>query len=290
MSLIWWIIIITTIAGVFGTGLGGLIGAILRRDSSKVVSLLLAFAGGVMMAVVFFDLVPGAIRPEGSEEQMSIWLVVAGIMFGYGVIYVLNYVIDKSTNPEVMHIDDEHPLTADALEELIHADHYKAHVDKKESPKYNYDLFIAGVVMACAIALHNLPEGMVIGASYARNPEALTALGGSGFVIAIVIGLHNIPEGMSVSVPLISGGMSKVKAVALTALSGAPTVIGAIIGFYLGVISPIWLCASLSFASGAMLYVVLGELLPESYLMWKSKAPSISAIVGVLIGLLIVAA
>ena len=140
-----------------------------------------------------------------------------------------------------------------------------------------------------AIALHNLPEGMVIGASYAVTENLISNLfSGAGFIMAIVIGLHNIPEGMAVSVPLISGGMSKPKAVILTALSGLPTVFGALIGFALGGISKIMLVLSLGFASGAMLYVVFGELLPESILMWKSKLPTLSLFIGLLVGFLLV--
>lgn len=140
-----------------------------------------------------------------------------------------------------------------------------------------------------AIALHNLPEGMVIGASYAASPDVTASLfSGSGFIMAIVIGLHNIPEGMAVSVPLISGGMGKAKAISLTALSGLPTVIGAVMGFALGGINSMMLTLSLGFASGAMLYVVFGELLPESILMWKSKLPALSLFIGVLVGFLLV--
>ncbi|MDD4011066.1 MAG: ZIP family metal transporter [Sphaerochaetaceae bacterium] len=289
MSTLGWIVIITTVAGVGGTGLGGLVGAILRRDSSKVVSLLLSFAGGVMLSVVAFDLMPGAVMPEGSTEPVALWIVIAGVILGYSIIYVLNYFIDKSTNNEIKHIDKTHPKTADDLDELIHADHLKEHRELAQSSKTEAkycQLFIAGVVMASAIALHNLPEGMVIGASYAGNSGVL--LGGSGFIIALVIGLHNIPEGMAVSVPLITGGMSKARAIMVTALSGAPTIIGAIIGYTLGLISPIWLALSLSFASGAMLYVVFGELLPEAILMFRSKAPAFFTLLGVLVGFVMV--
>ena len=285
MSVFGWVVVITAIAGIGGTGLGGLVGAILNRDSSKAISLLLAFAGGVMMAVVCFDLIPGAFMPEGVEEPMPLWLVVLGIALGYVLIYRLNYRIDKKTNQEVPHIDSNHPKTADELDELIHADHLAAHRTGR-APKGNHDLFIAGLVMACAIALHNMPEGMVIGASFAGDRG--NVIGGSGLLIAVVIGLHNIPEGMAVSVPLISGGMSKLKAVLITALSGVPTVIGAIIGYSLGLISPVWLCLSLSFAGGAMLYVVFGELFPESFLMWKSKAPGAFALLGTIVGLIFV--
>ena len=284
MSTFWWVVVITAVAGVGGTGLGGLVGAVLRRDSTKIVSLLLAFAGGVMLAVVCFDLIPEAFCPEGAAEEMPLMLVIFGTVFGYLLIYILNYIIDRRTNPEIAHIDAGHPHTADDLDELIHADHYIEHA--KSKTVNNYELFIAGIVMACAIALHNMPEGMVIGASYAGDAGDIT--GGAGFLIAVVIGLHNIPEGMSVSVPLISGGMSKWKAVGITALSGAPTIIGAMIGYSLGLISPVWLSLSLSFAGGAMLYVVFGELLPESFLLWKSKAPGACALIGTLVGVILV--
>ena len=141
--------------------------------------------------------------------------------------------------------------------------------------------------MACAIALHNMPEGMVIGASYAGN-RAAGPLGGSGLIMAVIIGLHNIPEGMAVSVPLITGGSKRLRAVVITALSGAPTIIGAVLGFCLGTLSPMWLSLSLSFAAGAMFYVVFGELLPEAILMWRSKLPAFATVVGVLVGLILI--
>ena len=79
---------------------------------------------------------------------------------------------------------------------------------------------------------------------------------------------------MTVAVPLVAGGMKKWSATLITAVTGAPTILGAMLGFFLGTLSPVWLSVSLSFASGAMLYVVFGELLPESILMWRSKAPA----------------
>ena len=166
------------------------------------------------------------------------------------MVFLVNYIIEKNTNHDVAHIDADQPHTADDLDELIHSDHYMVHKNRR-SPRRNYELFIAGLVMACAIALHNMPEGMVIGASFAGDAGNLT--GGAGLIIAVVIGLHNIPEGMAVSVPLISGGTSKWAAVGITALSGAPTILGAVIGYSLGLLSPLWLSLSLSFAGGAML-------------------------------------
>lgn len=279
------IIIITFISGVAGTGLGGVVGAVLKRDSNKIVSLLLSFAAGVMLAVVCFDLMsePIEMMKDGAMPPLTPLIVVAAVIAGYVLVYLLNMLIDKKTDREVGHIDENHPSTADNLDELIHSNHYETHKNSKSS------LFVAGLVMMCAIALHNLPEGMVIGASYAALPDVTANLfSGSGFIIAIVIGLHNVPEGMAVSVPLISGGMGKAKAILLTALSGLPTVFGALLGFALGGISEIMLVLSLGFASGAMLYVVFGELLPESILMWRSKLPAFALFAGLIAGFLLV--
>ena len=277
MGVIETLLLTTFIAGVMGTGLGGLVGAILQKDSNRTVSLLLSFAGGVMLSVVCFDLITEAI-----DTQSGIWMVVGSVAAGVAVIFLLNHWIDRKTNPEVPHIDANHPDTADDLDELIHSDHLKQHKAKNDN---KFSLFVAGFVMACAIALHNIPEGMTIGASYATDEGTM---GSAALVLAILIGLHNIPEGMAVSVPLISGGMHKAKAVLITALSGLPTVIGALLGFLLGEIGAMGLCISLGFASGAMLYVVFGEILPQSILMYHSKLPAFSAIAGILVGLVII--
>ena len=277
MGIIETLIVTTFLAGVAGTGLGGLVGAMLQKDSNRTVSLLLSFAGGVMLSVVCFDLVTEAI-----ETEVGVWTVVGAIAIGVAVTYFLNYLIDRKTNPEVPHIDANHPKTADDLDELIHSDHLEQHYARKDS---KLGLFVAGIVMASAIALHNVPEGMTIGASYASNDGVM---GRAALVLAVLIGLHNIPEGMAVSVPLISGGMSKWKAVLVTASTGIPTILGALLGYLLGEIGPMGLTMSLGFASGAMLYVVFGEILPQSILMYHSKLPAFSTIIGILAGMLII--
>ena len=276
MGVIGTLILATTMAGVVGTGIGGLIGALLQKDSNRMVSLLLSFAGGVMLSVVCCDLVIEAV-----ETSVGILVVVGSIAIGVAVTFFLNYLIDRVANPEVAHIDENHPKTADDLNELIHSDHLEHH----RAEKNNMGLFVAGIVMACAIALHNVPEGMTIGASYASNDAVM---GSAALLLAVLIGLHNIPEGMAVSVPLISGGMGKTRAVLITASSGIPTVLGALLGYLLGEIGAIGLAMSLGFASGAMLYVVFGEILPQAILMYHSKLPAFSTIGGILVGLLVI--
>ncbi len=267
----------TAIAGIGGTGLGGIIGALFKKDSNKTASLLLSFAGGVMVAIVCFDLILSAL-----DTKTGVYTVCAGICFGVAMVYLLNLFIDRTTNHEVSHIDKDHPETADDLDELIHSNHLSIHIRKHDD---NVSLFVAGVIMACAIALHNLPEGMTIGASFANTNGIMQ---GSALVLAVLIGLHNIPEGMAIAVPLINGGVRRRMAILVTALAGAPTIAGAILGYWIGDLGPWGLSLSLSFASGAMLYVVFGEILPQSILMYRSKLPAFFVIIGILTGLIVI--
>ena len=275
--------LVTLISGAGGTGLGGLIGALFKSESNRTISLLLAFAGGVMTAMVCFDLLAEAEEAASQVTEHGVLLVILAVALGVAVVYLLNHLIDRKTRKEVSHTADaDHPETHDDSDELVHADHlnmHKRHHDSKLS------LFVAGVVMACAIALHNIPEGMTIGASFAVSSDLMW---GTGMIMAVLIGLHNIPEGMAVAVPLISGGTGRVRATLLTAACGLPTVLGAWLGFWLGDIGPLGLTMSLGFASGAMLYVVFGEIMPESYLIYRSKLPAFAVMVGLALGMFMI--
>lgn len=275
--------LVTLISGAGGTGLGGLIGALFKSESNRTISLLLAFAGGVMTAMVCFDLLAEAEEAASQVTEHGVLLVILAVALGVAVVYLLNHLIDRKTRKEVSHTADaDHPETHDDIDELVHADHlnmHKRHHDSKLS------LFVAGVVMACAIALHNIPEGMTIGASFAVSSDLMW---GTGMSMAVLIGLHNIPEGMAVAVPLISGGTGRVRATLLTAACGLPTVLGAWLGFWLGDIGPLGLTMSLGFASGAMLYVVFGEIMPESYLIYRSKLPAFAVMVGLALGMFMI--
>lgn len=275
--------LVTLISGAGGTGLGGLIGALFKSESNRTISLLLAFAGGVMTAMVCFDLLAEAEEAANQVTEHGVLLVIFAVALGVAVVYLLNHLIDRKTRKEVSHTADEHhPETHDDIDELVHADHLNMHKRHNDS---RLSLFVAGVVMACAIALHNIPEGMTIGASFAVSDNLMW---GTGMIMAVLIGLHNIPEGMAVAVPLISGGTGRVKATLLTAACGLPTVLGAWLGFWLGDIGPLGLTMSLGFASGAMLYVVFGEIMPESYLIYRSKLPAFAVMVGLALGMFMI--
>ena len=275
--------LVTLISGAGGTGLGGFIGALFKSESNRTISLLLAFAGGVMTAMVCFDLLAEAEEAASQIAEHGVVLVIFAVALGVAVVYLLNHLIDRKTRKEVSHTADEHhPETHDDIDELVHADHLNMHKRHNDS---RLSLFVAGVVMACAIALHNIPEGMTIGASFAVSDNLFL---GTGMIMAVLIGLHNIPEGMAVAVPLISGGTGRVKATLLTAACGLPTVLGAWLGFWLGDIGPLGLTMSLGFASGAMLYVVFGEIMPESYLIYRSKLPAFAVMVGLALGMFMI--
>lgn len=276
--------LMTLIAGVGGTGLGGILGALVRTESNRIVSLLLSATSGVMISIVCFELMVESLEAAQSVfSDGAVFVVCIAVLVGMAVVFLLNWLIDKRTEGEVPHTASSlHPKTHDNIDELSHIDHYNQHL-KEHAPKR--ELWVAGVVIACAIALHNIPEGMSIGASYNIDTEGGVSM---ALILTVLIGLHNIPEGMAVSVPLVSGGMKRIKAALLTAASGAPVVLGAWLGYWIGDIGAIGLAASLGFASGAMLYVVFGEIIPQAVLMYRSKVPAFFVIIGMLIGMIII--
>lgn len=243
--MFWTALAATGLAGIGGTGLGGGVACLLRRDSPRMVSLLLSFAAGVMTAVVCCDLLGEAV---GAGERGSLLLTVAAVLAGHGAVEGLETLLEQRQHSE-------------------------------------NGLIAAGVVLAAAVALHNVPEGMVIGAAFASG-TADTGTG--GITLAAVIALHNIPEGMAVAGPLRAGNLPWHLALAAAAATGAPTVAGAALGYRLGSLGPVGVAATLGFASGAMLYVVFGELLPEALDLWRSRAPALAAVTGVVTGLVMV--
>lgn len=135
-----------------------------------------------------------------------------------------------------------------------------------------------GIIVSLGLAIHNFPEGLAIGSGM----EASFKL---GINLAIAICLHDIPEGISMAVPMKAGGMSKTKIIIYVILSGVTTGIGALVGGIIGKVSQDIIGICLSFAAGAMLYIVSGELTPEANMLYKGKMTAIGNILGILLGI-----
>ena len=252
-------VLLCAVAGIVGMGLGGLITAVMDIKKPETMCWMLSFAGGVMISIVGFELIPEAIELSGLP------LAIIGLILGAVVILALNRLVDRISFSDV-----------DSLK--VHATHADLYHENKVIGGAN--LLRSGVLMLIAIGLHNLPEGVAIGAAGSYDAQL-------GVVLALMIALHNLPEGMAIAAPLIGGGVSKAKAVTLTALSGAPTLIGGAIGVLIGGISDTALSLSLAAAGGAMLYVVFGEIIPHSVVMTKSRFSTLVTMFGIIIGLVI---
>lgn len=221
--------------GMFGTTIGGIIGATIRIDSKKIMSFILELAAGLMTAIICFELIPEAL------EISNITNTIIGIVFG--VICMI--ICDNAVNKRVK--------------------------------KSNNNLLKTGLIVGIGLAIHNFPEGLAIGSGFGASVKL-------GYSLAIAIAFHDIPEGISMSVPMKNGGMKKSKAIIYTMISGVTTGIGAFFGGIFGNISTGLIGISLAFAAGAMLYIVSGELIPESKKIYKGRFAVLGNIIGFIMG------
>lgn len=199
--------------GTFGTTLGGIIGVVIKKHSNKFLSFILAFASGLMMSVICFDLLPEAL---GISNIVN---VIIGTIIGIVSMIFCDILVEK-----------------------------KFSVNSKAKGMEN-NLLKTGIIVSIGLAIHNFPEGLAIGSGF----EASLKLGLS---LAIAICLHDIPEGISMAIPMKNGGMKISKVIFYVILSGITTGIGAFFGAIIGSISQVVISICLSFAAGAMLYIV----------------------------------
>ena len=234
-----------------GTTLGSAMVFLMKNKiNNKIEKLLLGFASGVMIAASIWSLLIPAI--EMSESQGKIAWVPAAIGFLLGITFLL------------------------VLDSVIPHMHLKS--DKPEGIKSKLK---KTTMMVFAVTLHNIPEGMAVGVTFAG---ALTQNAGitmaGAFALAIGIAIQNFPEGAIISMPLKSEGMSKPKAFLYGTLSGIVEPIGAIITILLTNAVVPMLPYLLAFAAGAMIYVVVEELIPESQAGEHSNIGTIGVAIG----------
>jgi ZIP family zinc transporter len=221
----------------FLTAAGAALVFLARDFSRKVLDGMLGFAGGVMIAASYWSLLAPAI--EMSEEgPLPAW-IPAAVGFVLGGLFLFG--VDK-TLPH-LHIGQS---TADA-----------------EGIKTSWE---RSVLLILAITLHNIPEGLAVGVAFgavaAGVPSATLA---AAIALAIGIGIQNFPEGTAVSVPLRREGMSQFKSFFYGQLSAVVEPVAAVIGAAAVLIAQPLLPYALAFAAGAMIYVVVEELVPESH-------------------------
>lgn len=244
-------IVIGLIIPLAGTTLGAAMVFFLKGEMNpKLQKALLGFASGVMIAASVWSLLIPAI--DMTEEQGGIkWLPCSvGFLLGIGFLLLLDTVIPH------LHMDSENP----------------------EGRKSTLSRLL---MLVLAVTLHNIPEGMAVGvvfAGFVSKNASITAAG--AFALAIGIAIQNFPEGAIISMPLLGTGISKRKAFLYGFLSGVVEPIGAILTLILtSFITPV-LPYLLSFAAGAMIYVVIEELIPEAQSGTHSNIGTIGAALG----------
>jgi len=224
-----------------------------RSSTKKFQQIFLGFAAGIMVAASIWSLLIPAIE-EAEAHALSGWIPAAcGFVLGALFLLTLDNVIP--------HL---HPFS--------------------NTPEGPVSSSKRTTLLISAVTLHNIPEGMAVGLSFALAAEHNDPMMySSAFALALGIGIQNFPEGAAISLPLLQEGLSKHKAFALGCMSGVVEPVFGFLAMLLAVLlAPVmpWL---LSFAAGAMIYVVVEELIPEAQLDEHSHAGTLGFMAGFLI-------
>ncbi len=223
-----------------------------KTIDKKVFDGMLGFASGVMIAASFWSLLAPGIE-LASETTKHPW-IPAVIGFLSGGVFL--WVIDKLL-PHV------HPSFAKGEHEGVKTKWQRS------------------ILLVLAITIHNIPEGLAVGVAFgAVAADIPSASLGGAIALAIGIGIQNFPEGSSVSIPLRREGMTRLKSFWYGQLSGIVEPLAGVIGVILVISMRQLLPYALCFAAGAMIYVVVEELIPESQIEKHSDAGTIGAMLG----------
>lgn len=228
------IIIIGLMIPFIGTAAGSACVFFLKNDlKTEVQKALSGFAAGVMVAASIWSLIVPAIEQEAGKGRLAFLPAFIGFWIGILFLLLLDHVIP----------------------------HLHSAINQVEGPKSH---LTRTAMLVLAVTLHNIPEGMAVGVVYAGLfSKSSTITAGGALALALGIAIQNFPEGAIISMPLFAEGKSKPKAFGLGVLSGAvEPIFGGITVALAGFILPA-MPYFLSFAAGAMLYVVVEELIPE---------------------------
>ncbi len=234
-----------------GTILGAATVFLLKGEMKpKVQKALLGFASGVMIAASVWSLLIPAIDMT-KEQSGIIWIPCSvGFLLGMGFLLLIDTVIPH-----------------------LHVNSDKAEGHKSKLSK--------SLMLILALTLHNIPEGMAVGVVFAGLSSGSTSITVAGaFALSIGMAIQNFPEGAVISMPLVATGISKRKAFSYGFLSGIVEPIGAILTIILTSLITPALPYILSFAAGAMIYVVVEELIPESQSGEHSNIGTIGVAIG----------
>ena len=237
-----------------GTTLGsGMVFLMRNKMDKNLEKILLGFASGVMIAASVWSLLIPSIDMAGEQNKIA-WVPAAvGFLLGILFLLVLDCIIP----------------------------HLHLHNDKPEGIKAKLK---NTTMLVLAVTLHNIPEGMAVGVTFAGALLGNTGITMAGaFALAVGIAIQNFPEGAIISMPLKSEGISKPRAFLYGTLSGIVEPIGAIITILLTSAVQHVLPYLLSFAAGAMIYVVVEELIPEAQEGEHSNLSTIGVAIGFVI-------
>lgn len=235
------------------TALGAALVFFFKRINQRVLDAMLGFAAGVMIAASFWSLLAPAIEMASVTSDYPKWFpALVGFMSGGLFLAVLDKILP--------HL---HPGFG---------------MEKSEGIKTSWQ---RSVLLVLAITLHNIPEGLAIGVAFGAVVHGLPSASlGAAIALAIGIGLQNFPEGTAVSVPLRREGMSRRKAFFYGQMSGMVEPIAGVIGALMVISMQSFLPYALSFAAGAMIFVVIEELIPEAHLAGNADTVSLATLVG----------
>ncbi len=241
-----------TIFTYFVTMCGASLVFFFKNVKKEILDMMLGFGAGVMIAASFWSLLAPAIDIAELNGNISWIPPLIGFLIGAGFLLIVDIFIPH-----------------------IHADNEMRH---KEGVKTNWQ---RSILLVLAITLHNIPEGLAVGVAFGAAKlglEGATLYG--AIALTIGIGLQNFPEGAAVSVPLRREGLSRRKSFWYGQLSGIVEPISGVIGALLVITMRQLLPYALAFAAGAMIYVVVEELIPESKSNKEAKIATIGAILG----------